>query len=168
MLGLGLSLWPNRVPAGTGGTGGGGGYRFWRIFILNNNGDSNFISLNEVELRGSVGGADLTTPATPATASTQYSGASGPEYTVDNSLAVSPMWISTPYAVTNQWLLYDLGTPTAIAQVALCFNGPSVPGRGPKDLRIEGSNDGTNFTTVKTFLGNTSWPAGGVFKVFDL
>ena len=143
-------------------------YRYWRIFILNNNGDGNYISLNEVELRGSVGGADITTLATPVTASSQYGPSYGPQYTVDNSLSALPLWLSSPSAVTNQWLRYDLGTPTVIAQVAMCFNEPNGPGRSPKDLRIEGSNDGTNFTTVKTFLGNTSWPDGGVFKLFDL
>ncbi len=142
-------------------------YRYWRIFILNNNGDINFIALNEIELRGSVGGEDVTTPATPVTASTQVHAQYTPQSTVDNFLGVSPWWVSAQFAVTNQWLLYDLGTPTAIAQVAMCFNDQYVAARSPKDLRIEGSNDGTNFTTVKTFLGNTSWPAG-VFKVFDL
>ena len=145
-------------------------YRYWRIFILNNNGDGNYLALNEVELRGSVGGADITTPATPVTASTQYNGTYGPECTVDNSLSPTPLWISTPLGVTNQWLRYDLGTPTAIAQVAMCYNAASIAGAGtsPKDLRIEGSNDGTNFTTVKAFPGNTSWTAGSVFKLFDL
>ena len=136
--------------------------------MLNNNGDGNYIALNEVELRGSVGGADITTPATPVTASTQYGTSYGPQYTVDNYLSTSPLWLSSPSAITNQWLRYDLGTPTAIAQVAMCFNDPSGPGRSPKDLRIEGSNDGTNFTTVKTFLGNTSWTVGAVFKLFDI
>ena len=135
--------------------------------MLNNNSDPNYMALHEVELRGSVGGADITTPATPVTASTQYSEAYGPNYTVDNSLAASPWWVSAQAALTNQWLLYDLGTAKAVAQVAMCFNDPAAPGRSPKDLRIEGSNDGTNFTTVNTFLGNTSWP-DGVFKVFNL
>lgn len=154
------------VAAATGAPAGS--YRYWRIFILNNNGDPNYISLNEVELRGSVGGADLTSPTTPVAASTFYDGTYDPKYTVDNSLSPTPLWISAPYALTNQWLLYDLGTPTAIAQVAICFNDPSGSIRSPKDLRIEGSNDGTNFTTVKTFLGNTSWTVGSVFKLFAL
>ena len=145
-------------------------YRYWRIFILNNNGNVSYLAMNEVELRGSGGGADITTPATPVTASTQYHAAYDPRYTVDNYLNIESMWIASPNAVTNQWLRYDLGTPTAIAQVAMCWNAESMVGAGasPKDLRIEGSNDGTNFATVKTFLGNTSWPNGGVFKVFDL
>ena len=143
-------------------------YRYWRIFILNNNGDVNYISLNEIELRGSVGGADLTSPTTPVAASTQYNGTYDPKYTVDNFLGVSPWWVSVQAAITNQWLLYDLGTAKAVAQVAMCFNDPAAPGRSPKDLRIEGSNDGTTFTTVKTFLGNTSWTVGPVFKLFDL
>ena len=143
-------------------------YRYWRIFILNNNGDGNYIALNEIELRGSVGGADITTPATPVTASTQHDGSYDPKYTVDNFLSATPLWISTSSAVTNQWLRYDLGTPTAIAQVAMCFDDPNGPGRSPKDLRIEGSNDGTTFTTVKAFPGNTSWTMGPVFKLFDL
>ena len=145
-------------------------YRYWRIFMLNNNGDDNFIALNEIELRGSVGGADLTSTTTPVAASTFFDGRYDPQYTVDNSLSALPLWISSLTAVTNQWLRYDLGTPTAIAQVAMYWNAAGIAGAGtsPKDLRIEGSNDGTNFTTVKTFLGNTSWPDGGVFKVFDL
>ena len=156
------------VAAATGAPAGS--YRYWRIFILNNYGDGNYTALNEVELRGSVGGADITTPETPVTASTYYSGAYAPKYTVDNSLSVESLWISAPLSTANQWLRYDLGTPTAIAQVAMCWNAASVAGAGtsPKDLRIEGSNDGTNFTTVKTFLGNTSWAAGPVFKLFDL
>ena len=173
MLSLGLTLWPNRGPAGTGGggdTGGGGAsYRYWRIFILNNNGAPGYTALNEIELRGSVGGADITTPATPVTASTQLAHYI-PESTVDNSLSAPLLWASSPKSTTNQWLRYDLGTPTAIAQVAMCWDAVNVTGSGtnPKDLRIEGSNDGTNFTTVKTFLGNTSWPAGAVFKTFTL
>ena len=143
-------------------------YRYWRIFILNNNGDFNFIALNEIELRGSVGGADITTPATPVTASTQYSEAHGPKYTVDNFLGETPWWVTAQTAITNQWLLYDLGTAKAVAQVAMCFNDTAGPGRSPKDLRIEGSNDGTTFTTVKAFPGNTSWTTGSVFKLFDL
>lgn len=143
-------------------------YRYWRIFILNNNGDASFLAMNEVELRGSVDGADITTPATPVTASTQYNGTYAPECTVDNSLVIESRWISAPSAVANQWLRYDLGTPQVVMQVAVYFSNPYAPGSSPKDLRIEGSNDGTSFTTVKTFLGNTSWPGGGVFKLFDL
>lgn len=143
-------------------------YRFWRIFILNNNGDGNYLALNEVELRGSVGGPDLTSTTTPVAASTFYDGSYDPQYTVDNSLSASPLWLSSLTAVTNQWLRYDLGTPTAIAQVAMYFHEAWGTSLSPKDLRIEGSNDGANFTTVKTFLGNTSWPIEGVFKVFDL
>ena len=135
--------------------------------MLNNNGDADFMALQEVELRGSVDGVDITTPATPVTASSQYAGAYGPNYTVDNSFSGASMWLSYPNVVTNQWLRYDLGTPMDIAQVAMGLNAASGVGRSPKDLRIEGSNDGTNFTTVKTFLGNTSWPDGD-FKVFNL
>lgn len=175
MLGIGLTLWTNRGPADTGGgtggggTGGGGGggysYRYWRIFMLNNNGNANYLSITEVELRGTVGGADITTPVTPVTASSRDNLLYDPKYTVDNSLAIGSAWTSERQSITNQWLLYDLGTPTAIAQVAMCYSAGA--NTSPKDLRIEGSNDGTNFTTVKTFLGNTSWPAGA-FKVFDL
>lgn len=154
------------VAAATGAPAGS--YRFWRIFMLNNNGDPYFLALNEVELRGSVGGADLTSTTTPVVASSFYSGTYDPKYTVDNSLSTTPLWVSTLQSVTNQWLRYDLGTPTAIAQVAMCFNDPNGPGRSPKDLRIEGSNDGMTFTTVKAFPGNTSWTMGSVFKLFDL
>ena len=143
-------------------------YRYWRIFIMNNNGDLNYVTVSEIELRSIVGGADLTTPATPATSSTRYDINYDAKYTVDNILSTTPAWVTTQGSITNQWLMYDLGVPQAIAQIAICFNEPAAPGRSPKDIRIEGSNDGTTFTPIKEFLNNTSWTAGAVFKLFTL
>lgn len=142
----------------------GSGYRYWRVVLINNNGDSMYVTLTETELRASQGGADLTTPSTVVTASSYLSGY-GPELTVDGLFTNTSAWASNPGSVTNQWLQYDLGTQIEVTQVALYSNN-SEPARNPKDIRIEASNDDINFVVKGSFLNQTTW--GAAFKTFNL
>lgn len=136
---------------------GGAAYRYWRIFIATSNNSGDYMSLAEIELRAAIGGADLTSSSTPATASSQNSPSYAPSYTVDNSLdQSSSVWISLTTGMTDQWLRYDLGTPTVVLEVAM-YPQTNVPTRSPKDFTIQGSNDGTNFTDVRSFTGITGW-----------
>ncbi len=137
-------------------------WRYWRIFIQTNNGDASFIVLAEVQLRGTLGGADLTTPSTPALASTQ-----GTSSTAANLLdgSTSTIWATTSGSVTNQWVRFDMSTPTTLAQVAM-YPQSAFLNRAPKDFIIQGSDDGTNFTDVITFTNITGWTAA--FRTFDL
>lgn len=137
-------------------------WRYWRIFIQTNNGDAQYIVIAEVQLRGALGGADLTTGATPALASTQ-----GASSTAGNTLDgnTTTIWATTSSSVTNQWLRFDMGTPTTLAQVAM-YPQSSIFTRAPKDFIIQGSDDGTNFTDVKAFTNITGWTAA--WRTFDL
>lgn len=139
-------------------------YRYWRVVLISNNGDSQYVTLTETELRASLGGADLTTPSTVVTASSYLSGY-GPERTVDGIFTNISAWVSNPGSVTNQWLQYDLGTQIEVAQVALYSNNDETA-RNPKDIRIEASNDGINFVVKGTFLNQTAW--GAEFKTFNV
>ena len=57
------------------------------------------------------------------------------------------------------WLRYDFGT--GVAQTIKRYDITSandVPARDPKDWQLQGSNDGTNWTTVDTRTGQPSFP----------
>ena len=138
-------------------------YRYWRIYMQTNNGDPTYTALCEIELRSSVGGADLTTSSTPAASSTSYSAAYDASKTVDES--TSTLWISAFNSTTNQWLRYDLGSAQTVAQVAIYPQGDALS-RAPKDFIIQGSNDGTNFTNVKSITNATGWTAA--WRTFNI
>lgn len=138
-------------------------YRYWRIFVQTNNGDTSYISIGEIELRGTIGGSDFTTPSTPLIVSSEAGGTTKAS-AVDNVLD-NLSWISTYGAITNEWIRLDLGSATAVAQVAMYV--PSYgASRAPKDFIIQGSDDGTTFTDVKSFTDVTGWTS--TVRTFDL
>lgn len=147
--------------AAAGARASGAQYRYWRIYVSANNGAVGYTIIVEVELRGSGGGADLTSPSTATTESS--SAASGYEgaKTVDNSLAT--LWQANESS--GAWVRYDLGTAQPVAQVAIYPYSP-LPAAAPKDFTIQGSNDGATFSDVKSFTGVTGWTAA--WKTFDL
>lgn len=140
-------------------------YRYWRIYIQANNAPGSAIQFTEVELRATAGGADLTTTGTPVTASSSYPGTEyQPTNLVNGNTSNTSGWASNVIS-TNQWVRFDMGSAASIAQVAIHPHG-SVS-LNPKDFIIQGSNDGSTFTDVKSFAGVTSW-AANTWKAFDL
>lgn len=138
-----------------------GAYRYWRILVSSNNGDTNVLGIAEVELRGSVGGADLTASSTPVTGSTNMADYE-PTRTIDNDY-YSWWWAYTSFP---QWLVFDLATSKDVKSIAITSISIFGSARAPKDFSIQGSNDGVNFTTVKSF-SSTGWAASET-RVFNL
>ena len=130
------------------------GYRYWRLSIAAQNGDNNYACLSEIQLRPVAGGATATTTQTPVSSSiASYEG-----YPLSNLVDgnLSTPWISAsapafPYSVT-----LDLGTPTAINEVAICPQR-YASARAPSQFTVQGSLDGINFTNVKEFVPVTNW-----------
>lgn len=149
--------------AGEQSAGGGGQYRYWRIYVQTNGGSNN-ICICEIELRGSVGGSDLTTPSTPATASSSEFGY-GPEKMIDNN-NITTSWYTSAGAIADQWARFDMVSAVYVAQVTIMPTA-SAYSAAPKDFKIQGSNDGTNFTDVKAFTNVTGW-AYNTLKTFNL
>lgn len=149
------------IAAMAGQASGAAAYRYWRIYISENNGYSGATIIVEVELRGSVGGADLTSPSTPvaesSSAGSEFDGAK----TVDNSL--SSLWQGNESS--GAWVRFDLGSPQVVGQVAI-YPYSSLATTAPKNFTLQGSNDGTTFSDVKSFTGVTGWTAA--WKTFDL
>lgn len=131
---------------------GGAAYRYYRLNISQSTGGS-FLIIAEVELRATVGGADLTSPSTPVTQSWQDGSDSAGRMVVDND--TNTTWnasLAGPW-----WIRMDLGTPQSVAQVKITRLN-STPGYNgsPFNFNVEGSNDGTSFTVLGTFP-NVDW-----------
>ena len=140
-------------------------YRYWRIYITANNGDISYTGYEEIELRGAVGGVDLTNASTPVTESSYdpegpYPGSK----TVDN-VGLNP-WLTYIGVTPPHWVRYDLLSPQGVAQIAIRpeFYGQA---RAPKNFLVQGSNDGTVFKDIKTFSGITAW-TNNTFNLFNL
>lgn len=142
-----------------------GAYRYWRILVFSNNGDANYVAISEVELRATIGGADVTTPATTVTSSGSYDTTTQPNLAVDN-INPSRGWISDASSAFPRWLQFDLGSVVEIKSVSISAATFSGSTWAPKDFSIQGSNDGANFTTVKSF-SSTGW-AKSETRVFNL
>ncbi|WP_169307367.1 discoidin domain-containing protein [Chitiniphilus eburneus] len=132
--------------------------RYWRIHITATNGGT--ASIQEIELRATPGGADLTTPATPVTASSQYSGNQAVA-AVDNLFDSNVRaWVASS-ANLPQWLTFDLGTAVTVAEVAIAArNHPSGPVSAPRDFTIQYSRDGDTWSTAASYSGVGAWQPG--------
>ena len=133
-------------------------YRYWAIFVVDNNGGGN-IRFNEIELRQSPGGATVTTASTPVTSSGGTTVGSLTNLVDGNT---TTPWASG--AIVNNRIRLDLAGPVGVRQVAICAGNAAES--MPKNFRVEGSIDGTNFDVVGTFT-ETDWTVNG-WKTFDL
>ena len=139
-------------------------YRYWRLSIVAQNGDSSYAGLGEIQLRPVAGGATATTPQTPISSSIASYGGYPPSYLVDGDL--STPWISASAPAFPYTLTLDLGTPTAINEVAI-YPQQHATARAPSLFTVQGSLDGVNFTNVKEFVGVSNWVAAQ-FMTFAL
>lgn len=163
--------------AGSIGGGGGGGvgpsaydeYRYWRLWSPNRVVDNTYHGIGEIELRDTVGGADLTSPASAvasATASSfQVAGTEGhqafDDLIVNGGAGNYNLWQAAAYNIgRDSWITWDfgVGVTKAIREIRIY---PNVDGyaRTPNYFLVQGSNDGINFTTVWAFFHE--WAALG-------
>lgn len=142
-------------------SGGGAAYRYYRLNVSQSFGGS-YLIIAEVELRATIGGADLTSPSTPVTQSSQDGAAMAGSKVVDNDIVTT--WATS--AAYPWWVRMDLGTPQSIAQVQITrLNNPQGFNGAPYNFTVEGSNDGTSFTVLGTFISSDWTPT---VKTFNL
>ena len=145
-------------------TAKGGGPRYWRLLVTALGVGAYYACVNEIELRGTVGGIDLTTPSTPITHTLGGTDISPVSAMVDgdvNSGWVSMASPSTPFSIT-----FDLLDPKPVKQIAIYTGDQYNVVRTPTSFVVQNSSDGLAFEDVKTFTnvayGNYTW------KTFDL
>jgi len=110
-------------------------------------------------------GKDLSAGATVSVSKENDGGASAPE----GSSQVSDFDIQTKFFVneyrTGFWLQQRLGTPMA-ANAYLLSSGDDAPDRDPKSWEFQGSNDGSNWTTLDT-RSDQEFNYRNEFRVFE-
>ena len=143
-------------------TAKGGGPRYWRLLVTALGVGAYYASVNEIELRGSVGGIDLTTPSTPITHTLATD--SPVSDMVDGN--VNTAWVSETYPSIPFSITFDLLAPKLIKQIAIYPGDKYYAACSPASFVVQKSSDGLVFEDVKTFTnvayGINTW------NTFDL
>ncbi len=130
----------------------GATYRYWRIYVTEVDGSTEFASFSEVEFFGAVGGPDLTTGLGGSVTQSGDNAVGGASSAVDNSIG-SEAGSSFPLPY---WWRIDFGTPTYIDYITIRAQR-IVPNRSPKSFIVQGSNDAASWTDVTAFGPSTGW-----------
>lgn len=143
---------------------GGGGPRFWRLLVTALGSGAYYAGINEIELRGSVGGIDLTTPSTPITHTLGGTDGAPVSSMVDGN--VNTEWISKAAPIVPFSITFDLLDPKPVKQIAIYPGDRYSVVRAPTSFVVQNSSDGLAFEDVKTFTN----VAYGIYtwKTFDL
>lgn len=145
-------------------------HRYWRVLITLNDGSASFCGMTELELRGSVGGADLTSPINAninSAASTSVNSDNGPEFAFDDNTGTG--WLSNTSG--SSWLRWDFVSQgigaQSIAQIAIrgSWNDPSA---SPRNFQVQWSDNSTTWTTALTVTGQTGWTGASDLRVFTI
>ena len=139
-------------------------YRYWRLSISAQNGDNSYAGLGEIQLRPVAGGPTATTEQTPVASSIASYPGYPLSYLVDGDL--STPWVSASAPAFPFTVTLDLGLPTAINEVAIAPQEYATP-LAPSAFSVQGSDNGTTFSTVKSFSSVTQW-VDGQFMTFAL
>jgi hypothetical protein len=159
------------VPAGT-------AWRYWRIYIYQNNGDPTYTVIGlgmgpsyvgpSMIWADQIGGNTIATTSMVYNQSSMYN--SGDTFiqpclgSIDSGNGV---WISnTPI---NSWGSVDFLSPVSINEVRIYCqpNGTTGVQRAPKDFAIQVSSDNINWQNMKKFRNVTQWTPGN-FLTFPL
>ena len=144
--------------------GEAGGPRFWRLLVTALGSGAYYAAINEIELRGTVGGIDLTTTSTPITHTLGETNSSPVSNMVDGN--VNTAWISMAGAQCPFSITFDLLVPTQVKQIAIYPGDIYNVARAPASFVVQKSGDGLAFEDVKTFT-NVAYSVY-TWKTFDL
>lgn len=139
----------------------GGAHRYWRVFIVANDGEPNWTSVNRLEMYSSAldgpARVDRCVGGTPLF-STQggFSGGEPATGAFDDTNAV--IWVTAAPSSNrnNCWIGYDFGSPIEIDRFAIQARDTSVT-MSPKTFRLEYSDDNVSWTTLFQPADQTGW-----------
>lgn len=159
---MGLIINPYRY--GGGGGGGGPDHIYWRLRFQDGiaGGGNARLSLQEVEMRATVSGADQCTGGT-AFASSQLDGLRVPANAFDNNTSGNE-WASGNDQYYNSHLGYQFASSVVVAEISVKCG--SNANEAPLSIMVEHSDDGSTYTRFAEITG-LSWTSGET-KTFDL
>lgn len=137
-------------------------WRYWRIYVTANNGDT-YCGVGYTSgqygfiLAATAGGATVLTYSMVYTSETAVYGADTFYFACTQ---LNGTWLSNGQA--GPWSAYvDLGTAMTLVECRMYAENASVgPARAPNTFQIQGSSDGVNWSVVKSFSGINTWVQG--------
>lgn len=138
------------------GVGGGMAHKFWRLYFITKGSGADYASAYEIEMRATPGGSDQCTGGAATASSTDSVYVPGRAF--DNNTGSVYAWISAA-GLANQWIAYEFPEPVSVAEL---WYMPYYFGSvlyGPSEFSIEYSDNGSDWTRLKTFSGLT-WASG--------
>lgn len=139
----------------------GGAHRYWRVFVVANDGQIDWTSVNRLEMYSSAldgpARVDRCVGGTPIF-STQggFSGGEPATGAFDDTNAA--IWVTAAPSSNrnNCWIGYDFGSPIEIDRFAIQARDTSVT-MSPKTFRLEYSDDNVTWTTLFQPADQTGW-----------
>ena len=144
-----------------------GYWKYFRIYITAV--AAGVPAIGEIELRSSVGGADITTPSSLCSASSQYDDTTTANKVVDNAgNAFASCWmVQGAGGAPPQWLsIRPSMDAVRVAELAM-WPVTGYATWAPSSFVVQGSMNGAAWTDIKTFTGITGW-ADNTAKTFSL
>jgi hypothetical protein len=124
-------------------------HRHWQIYVTSPNGGGNDFGLSELEFMESVGGADVTGSGTA-------SGTGGvPADAFDNNTGTE--FQSFTFGGGARELSYDFGSGNDKDILEVAITALATPSNEPLDFEIRHSDDGTSWTSIKAYTGESGW-----------
>jgi hypothetical protein len=127
-----------------------GTYRYYKFLTSGNNGSSGAILFEEIAVAESNGGASVSQKARVSGSTGLFSGAEGPNAAINQN--TGDWW----QPATGGNIVFDFGVKRTLTE-AIFTPHPSFLDRTPTQIEVLGSNDGSNYTSLHTFSGLTSW-----------
>ncbi|MEQ1158879.1 discoidin domain-containing protein [Acinetobacter johnsonii] len=146
-------------------------FQYFRLYITANNGDSSFTAIQEIEMALTENGPDITTPSTPIAANNAYVGFEANKVLDNNFTDQAKAWISSGSVFPHHLTLSFAEIKNVVELRIWCHNtvdgGVAGQNRAPKDFVLQGSNNGVDWSNIRSFSNITNWSAG-VAKKFNI
>tara|TARA_A100000171_G_scaffold53079_1_gene76351 strand:- start:29228 stop:33025 length:3798 start_codon:yes stop_codon:yes gene_type:complete len=134
-------------------------YTYWRLLILDNNGNTSDIGVGEFELRETASGASA---AVGAGGTASASGGADADEAFDGSQVSGNGWSMTNSDAWPQWLQYQFSSEQEVAEygVGSWITSGSVATKSARDYILQASRDGVTWVNLDYQELQSSWTFG--------
>lgn len=151
-----------------------GYYEYYRVDVSENNGDSNYIEIHELTFKGYsvdtlISKNDMTSNSDSSyvVSSSSYYGAPDTYYPYKafNGTVGNEGWITVD-GTTTGWIKMQIPASKVLKRVKIAPR-TGYTTAAPESFTIQGSMDDSNWTTLSTLTGETSW-SDATYNSYDI
>jgi len=138
--------------------------RFWRIFFNSSaqpDHPNGVVALSELSFVSRAGEENLLSNVRNISQSSAFSSRFTAVEVIDGN--TTTLWSGTILGGSGEWIAYDFGQENAVSVNAVTITSrldQFGPIQAPRDFEIQSSDDGENWITRRTVLGEENWQSG--------